>query len=78
MIDHTTKLPSMKETELNTMQRILDNIHNQAVGTSYTDDPTKASALAEQGKIVLLDDGCNRRIYMKTGKGFVGYINLTA
>ena len=76
-IDHITKLPSMKETELNTMQRILDNVHQQAVGVIYTDDVTKAPDLADSGKITLLDDGCTRRVYFKTGKGFVGYITLS-
>lgn len=76
-IDHITKLPSMKEENLNTMQRILDNIHNNAVGTTHTDDLDKAPKLAESGKIVLADDGCTRRLYFKTGKGFVGYLNLT-
>jgi len=76
MIDQITKLPSMKEAELNTMQRILDNVHNQAVGVIYTEDQTKAVSLVDQGKLVLFDDGCTRRVYMKTGKGFVGYINL--
>ena len=76
-IDQTTKLPSMKEGDLNTMQRILDNVHQQAVGVIYTDDPVKAPNLADSGKVVLLDDDCTRRVYFKTGRGFVGYINLT-
>ena len=76
-IDQITKLPSMKENELNTMQRILDNVHQQAVGVIYTESMTKAPDLADSGKVVLLDDGCERRVYFKTGKGFVGYITLT-
>lgn len=76
MIDHITKLPSMQDKELNTMQRILDNIHNSAVGIIYTDDAAKAPSLADSGKIVLLDDDCTRRLYFKTARGFVGYVTL--
>jgi len=76
MIDHITKLPSMESKDLNTMQRILDNIHNNAVGIIYTDDASKASSLADVGKIVVLDDDCTRRLYFKTARGFVGYITL--
>jgi len=77
MIDQITHLPSLKETDLNTMQRILDNVHNSAVGIIYTEDLTKAPDLADSGKVVLLDDGCTRRVYFKTGRGFVGYITLS-
>jgi hypothetical protein len=77
MIDQITHINSMKEENLNTMQRILDNVHNQAVGVIYTDDMTKAPDLADSGKVVLLDDGYTRRAYFKTGKGFVGYITLS-
>ncbi len=76
-IDQITHLNSMKEENLNTMQRILDNVHNQAVGVIYTEDMTKAPDLADSGKVVLLDDGCTRRVYFKTGRGFVGYITLS-
>jgi len=76
-IDQITHLNSMKEENLNTMQRILDNVHNSAVGVVYTEDLTKAPDLADSGKVVLCDDGCTRRVYFKTGKGFVGYITLT-
>jgi hypothetical protein len=76
-IDQITKLPSMADSEINTMQRILDNVHREAVGIVYTEDTAKAASLADSGKVVLLDDGCIRRVYFKTGKGFVGYITLT-
>lgn len=77
MIDQITKLPSMQDREINTMQRILDNIHNSAVGIIYTDILEDAPTLADSGKVVLLDDGTTRRVYFKTGRGFVGYISLT-
>ena len=77
MIDQITKLPSMADSEINTMQRILDNVHREAVGVIYTEDLVKAPDLADSGKVVLLDDGCTRRVYFKTGRGFVGYINLS-
>ena len=76
-IDQVTHLPSMKDQDLNTMQRILDNVHTQAVGIIHTDDAVKAPDLAESGKMVLLDDGCTRRVYFKSPKGFVGYITLS-
>jgi len=76
MIDQITHLNSMGEQNLNTMQKILDNVHNQAVGVIYTDSLTDAPNLADSGKVVLCDDGCTRRVYFKTGRGFVGYINL--
>jgi hypothetical protein len=47
------------------------------MGIIYTEDMVKAPSLADSGKVVLFDDGCIRRVYFKTGRGFVGYITLT-
>ena len=76
-IDQITKIPKLVETETNTMQKILDNIHQQAVGTVYATVAADAKEMADTGKIVVFDDGVNRRIYFKTSKGAIGYVTLT-
>lgn len=73
MIDKVHQLTDTND--LANMQKIFDNIHEQAMGIIHTDkEPTADTVPA--GKIVVYDNGTNRRVYIRTGKEGVGYFTL--
>lgn len=68
----------LKESEdTASVQRALRYVHQQAPNVTYTDVEPTADKVPFGG-IVIHDDGTNRRIYLNTGKGKVGYISFTA
>ena len=77
MIDQTDRLPDLTEASLPVLQKILEDNAQQTEGTILTDtEPTTATVPV--GKKVIYDNGAGtKRIYWKTGKGNLGYINLT-
>ena len=73
-IDEVYKINSLKEEETPTLKKALSSISQQAVGTHFVDSvPTEVPA----GKLVIYDNGTTRRLYIKTGKGSIGYVTLT-
>ena len=60
----------------NDTQRALEHLHSQSVGVNYTTTAPTADEVPA-GKVVVYDDGTTRRMYVRTGKGDVGYISLT-
>jgi uncharacterized protein with von Willebrand factor type A (vWA) domain len=67
------KIDSVEDPHL---ENILRHIHDQSTGIVYTDTEPTADT-TPNGKMVIYDDGTTKRIYYKTGKGNLGYINLT-
>jgi hypothetical protein len=78
-IDHLYKINGMKDTDLPTLQKSLEHLHENAVGMSFhqgTAAPTVESI--PMGKICVWDDGAgNKKLYFRTGKDNVGSIPLT-
>ena len=72
-IDLVTQVP---ELNVDVLQRALSDIKNQAVGTSYASTATEALGKAEAGKMVVMDDGTNQRVYFKTSDGTTGFFPL--
>jgi len=73
-IDEVYKINQMNQDETPTIKKALAHIHEQAVGVHFVDAaPTDVPA----GKIVVYDDGTTRRLYVRTGKGGIGYATLT-
>jgi len=75
MIDELLKLAS-EEIEPSVLSQILASIHQQAVGFMYTATEPTAST-TPYGKFVVYDDGSTKRLYLKTGKDNLAYVDLT-
>jgi hypothetical protein len=76
MINETTRLPSLKPEDHGTLVKILQDIHQQALGIMYTATlPTIETV--PFGKFVLYDNGITKRLYMRTGKNNLAYVGLT-
>ena len=76
-IDQVDKIPSMGDESLPILQKILSDNANQTEGTMYLDRVPTASEVPEGKKCVVDDGAAVKRIYWKTAKGNLGYINLT-
>ena len=73
-IDEVYKINTNAADETPTLKKALSSIAEQAVGVEFVDSaPTEVPA----GKMVIYDDGTTRRLYVKTGKGSIGYATLT-
>ena len=77
MIDQVDKIPNMDPSSLPILQKILADNADKTEGTIYTDSVPDATKVP-QGKKIIMDDGAGtKRIYWKTAKGNLGYIDLT-
>ena len=76
-IDRTADITSMKDDQLPTLRKILDNIQEQAMSVKNTSIlPTTDTVSA--GQLVVYDDGAGtKRLYVVTAKKNLGYVNLT-
>ena len=73
-LDEIYEINSMQESETANLKKALSSVHQQAVGTRYTvTEPTEVPV----GKMVIWDNGVTRRVYLRTGKGSIGYVTLT-
>jgi len=76
-IEQVDKLPGMKDEHLPILQKILDDNAQKTEGTIYTETLPTANTVP-LGKKVIYDDGAGtKRIYWKTAKGNLGYIELS-
>ena len=76
-IDMPDRLPGLGEENLPILQKILEDNAERTEGTIYT-DTTPTTDTVPVGRKVIYDDGAGtKRIYWKTGKNNLGYINLT-
>jgi hypothetical protein len=75
MIDQNTVLT--KTDDLKTIQKIFDNVHQQATGLVTASTTAVTAAMVPVGKLLIADDGTTLRIYVRTGTDSVGYLNLT-
>lgn len=75
MINELYVLP--KVDDLPMIQKILGYLHQEAISIIYTSTLPTASTVPS-GKLVIYDDGAGtKRIYVRTGKGNIGFVNLT-
>jgi hypothetical protein len=74
-IDKIYQVAGMERENLNELTKVLDHIHSKAFGFSYSDVvPTDVP----EGQVIIYDNGAGtKRIYFKTGKGNIGFVNLT-
>lgn len=76
-IDKTASITSMENSQLPTLNSILDNIQTQALSSKNTSVLPTIKTVPE-GQIVIYDDGAGtKRLYVVTAKKNLGYINLT-
>ncbi len=77
MIDKTADMTSLDNSQLNTLNSIIDGIRIQAMSVKHTSkEPTVKTV--QEGQVVIYDDGAGtKRLYVVTGKKNLGYVNLT-
>ena len=77
MIDKNADMTSMENSQVNTLNSILDNIRVQALSVKLSSVLPTVKTVAE-GQVVIYDDGAGtKRLYVVTAKGNLGYITLT-
>lgn len=76
-IPNIDQISGMDESNLPTLQKILDEIRAKATPEKLTSTLPTANTV-QVGEFVIYDDGAGtKRIYTKTGKGNLGFVNLT-
>jgi hypothetical protein len=75
MIDQNTIIT--KTDDLKTLQKIFDNVHQQATGIVTSSTTAVSADMVPTGKLLIADDGTTLRIYVRTGTDSVGYLSLT-
>lgn len=77
MIDKTSDMTSMENTQLPILNSILDGIRSQALSVKNTSELPTVNSVSE-GQLVIYDNGSGtKRMYVVTAKGNLGYVNLT-
>ena len=83
MIDKTSDMTSLDNSQLPVLNSILDGIRIKALSVKHTSKLPTASSVAE-GQVVIYDsaavrgvDDGTKRLYVVTGQGNLGYVNLT-
>ena len=77
MINKNAEVTSMDQSQLPTLNSILDTICAKAMSVKITNVLPTATTVSE-GELVVYDNGAGvKRIYVITGKKNLGYINLT-
>ena len=83
MIDKNADMTSMENSQVNTLNSILDSIRSKALSVKLSSVLPTASTVAE-GELVIYDtavvfgvDDGTKRMYVKTARGNLGYVTLT-
>lgn len=77
MIDKTSDMTSLDESQLPILNSILDGIRIKALSVKVTSTLPTTGTVAE-GQLVIYDnDAGTKRLYVVTGKKNLGYVNLT-
>ena len=83
MIDKTSDMTSMKDSQLPILNSILDGIRIQALSVKHVSTVPTINTVSE-GQIVIYDsaavrgvDDGTKRMYVVTGKGNLGYVTLS-
>ena len=77
MLDKPGEITALDKTNLPTMKNMLDKIFKDAGGFRYTNIEPTAKTVHEGEVVVYDDDAGTKRIYVITGQGNLGYVNLT-
>jgi hypothetical protein len=70
-INQPTHITDTKD--LKTFQKVFDNIHQNATGVLYGNTTSVSLSMVPAGSILLVDDGTNRRMYMRTKQNTLTY-----
>lgn len=75
MIEQPYKISdTSKSSEI---QKAFEHLHSQAIKITLADDVPTTDTVPS-GVVVVYDDGAGtKRLYVRTGKNNIGYINLT-
>jgi hypothetical protein len=76
MIPQVTKVN--EKLDATTVQRIFDNVHQQAVGMDYASTIAIAEKKADVGRVAVWSDGNVSRIYFRDRLGNVCWVEGTA
>lgn len=77
MINKRGDVTSLNENQLPVLNNIIDEICRSALSGKHSSVLPTAETVAE-GEMVIYDDGSGtKRLYVKTAKGNLGYVNLT-
>jgi len=77
MIDKPNEIVSFEEHQIPALNSMLDAIFNKALSIKSSSVLPTEDTVAE-GEIVVYDDGAGtKRLYIKTAKKNLGYVNLT-
>lgn len=69
------KIPDLQNLPM--MRKIIGNIQERAIEFLYTSTLPTVDTVPN-GKFVVYDDGAGtKRLYVKTGRGNLGFVNLT-
>ena len=76
-IPNLDQVTSMNEDSLPILQKVLDDIRRVAATVRLTDTLPTAETV-QQGEFIIYDNGAGtKRLYTKTGKGNLSFVNLT-
>ena len=76
-IDKNASMTSMENSQVNTLNSILDNLHARALSFKSTSILPTATTVQE-GELVVYDDGAGtKRLYVISAKGNLGFVALT-
>ncbi len=77
MINKPGDITSFDKSQLPMLNTMLDSLFNSAAGVKHTSETPTIENVGEN-EVVIYDDGAGtKRLYVVTGKGNLGYINLT-
>lgn len=77
MLEKKSSMTSMENSQVNTLNNILESMQAEAMSVKHTSILPTAQTVSE-GQIVIYDDGAGtKRLYVVTQKKNLGYITLT-
>ena len=76
MIDQLTTVTKMDDSQVNTLQKVLASIHEQAWGMVYSSSTEVSISMVPVGKSLMVDDGGSQRLYFRTGENKLVFLEF--
>lgn len=77
MLNKPGDITKFEDSQVAMLETMFNSIFNHAAGIQYTDQLPTLSSTSER-EVIVYDDGAGiKRLYFVTGKGNLGYVNLT-
>jgi len=77
MIDKTSDVVSLENSQVSALNNVLDDIRSQALSVKHTSILPTVKSVSE-GQLVIYDDGAGtKRLYVVTAKKNLGYVSLS-